>query len=1079
MMRGTRYGDFSKLTFDPAGAYTGVLWQQGRVALDADLNDQGAIVAHAVRGALRDLVGGDWAPATSPGFGIRPQVALEFAGDERLLLDDSGALAPTGQDEHTLELWLTWYGGAAILVACAGAATGHAYEVAVEETGTLVLALARADTGSLVQLYSSAPLPQGQAVHLAVVIGADYAALMLGGKQVARGGHGGLPDIEGPVMVIGGPLSDASAELGFRGHLTAVRAWATARTLAQLAEGAPPPAGSVTGDSDPGLLAVWTFDQSAGGPLEDAAAGRTAQLRTGVGPAWRLVDLVIEPGRLYVDGVVCELADETLYTRQPGLASGTLPSSGRYLACLEVWEESVSAAEDPALREVALGGLDTSMRTRLTTRVRLIEVDDPNVDGGAASRPGSPAPGRMAAEHSGQLVPGNHLYRVEIHASGTLGSSPPPTFTWSRDNGASVFAVTATATPGEANLMYASSAVAPLAPGDTVEPLPAGPSLDSPAGPLLHVLSAPAASGQVTLDGPLPAGTALLRRWDEDRSRPRTATGGETAPFPVQEAWIELEDGIRIRFEGAEFRRGDYWWIVSRSDLGSIEPWPQTAGHPKAVAPAGVERLSAPLARLSLDGDGVEIEDLRHIIAPFAHPRSAPMRWEPMPALPQRSGEDAPAAPEAAREVDEEPAIEIEIADMEEISGEPVTADAEVDVEAVWTAGAPDDERVWATPSPPVTEPQEPAVEIDLARLEGLGSDPADVGGDEEPATGGDLDRLDVLDGDGVEETEAEPAPAPAAPADAPAASVAAAPGASPGASPVASPPRERGPERWSQIGHLDLSAGDLRAAVSFAERVVLGTDHGMYALSVVAGEAEEIAPLPHVRHGFQLLAIARMLLVVGGGPQEDHPDGRLFAWDTEANEWHERAPIPVRSGRPAMAIARGRLHVTGGHSHGLRDRVHGGHHIYEPEADRWSAAADLPTPRTGAVAATLGDRVHVVGGHGVNRLPHGHVAHESYDLEHRRWQTEPPLPEPRHVVASAAHRGRHVIALGGRAGLPTLHEHEPAERLVAFDPALQAWEWLPAPPDGLHRPILVSHGDRLLAFGARGHDGVEVHELA
>jgi len=71
-------GDFSKLTFRPDKGYSAVLTQQGRVQLDADINEQVAIQAYLERRLAADLigrhagpVGGD--PATKgniPAFGI-------------------------------------------------------------------------------------------------------------------------------------------------------------------------------------------------------------------------------------------------------------------------------------------------------------------------------------------------------------------------------------------------------------------------------------------------------------------------------------------------------------------------------------------------------------------------------------------------------------------------------------------------------------------------------------------------------------------------------------------------------------------------------------------------------------------------------------------------------------------------------------------------------------------------------------------------------------------------------------------------------------------------------------------------
>jgi hypothetical protein len=79
-------GDFSRFTFDPNKGYTGVYMQQGRVQLDADWNEQIAILLHQLRTRFEDLVGsGQVASGAGPvgraGFEIR--LTGEAAGGEK------------------------------------------------------------------------------------------------------------------------------------------------------------------------------------------------------------------------------------------------------------------------------------------------------------------------------------------------------------------------------------------------------------------------------------------------------------------------------------------------------------------------------------------------------------------------------------------------------------------------------------------------------------------------------------------------------------------------------------------------------------------------------------------------------------------------------------------------------------------------------------------------------------------------------------------------------------------------------------------------------------------------------------
>ena len=73
-------GDFSRITFRPGQHYSGVLLQQGRVAVDADFNEQTDIERARLRTLARDVIGPCGGPSDGAGF------ALRVADDGTLLL---------------------------------------------------------------------------------------------------------------------------------------------------------------------------------------------------------------------------------------------------------------------------------------------------------------------------------------------------------------------------------------------------------------------------------------------------------------------------------------------------------------------------------------------------------------------------------------------------------------------------------------------------------------------------------------------------------------------------------------------------------------------------------------------------------------------------------------------------------------------------------------------------------------------------------------------------------------------------------------------------------------------------------
>ncbi len=86
--------------------------------------------------------------------------------------------------------------------------------------------------------------------------------------------------------------------------------------------------------------------------------------------------MLITSGHYYVDGLLCENENYWRYSQQPDLQQANDDrikklGNGTYLLYLDVSERHVTALEDPSIREVALGGADTSARTKLVWQVRI------------------------------------------------------------------------------------------------------------------------------------------------------------------------------------------------------------------------------------------------------------------------------------------------------------------------------------------------------------------------------------------------------------------------------------------------------------------------------------------------------------------------------------------------------------------------------------------------------------------------------------------------------------------------------------------------------------------------------------
>ncbi len=341
--------------------------------------------------------------------------------------------------------------------------------------------------------------------------------------------------------------------------------------------------------------------------------------------------------------------------RDPEKPGDRLPSPAQapFVAYLHVWERAVTAAEDPALREVALGAAmpDTSARAKVVWQVLPltladleIEEPEPSKDrvreaftrwagkqavssarlAARAERPGhaddDPCLVKPDARYRG---PENQLYRVEVHEG---GAAKDATFKWSRENGSVVFPVDELDGTWVQLASLGHDDKLDLDVGDRVEFTDTAYASRLEPLPLLRVEELDLPGRRVRLSaepepgvGRLPHLNPFLRRWDHHegpRHKGRTTTlrGGA---IPVTEGeWLPLEDGIEVYFaKGGAYRTGDHWTVPARTATGGVE-WPtDRARKPLLRAPAGIARHFAPLALVKGEYGAV---DLRLAFAPLA-----------------------------------------------------------------------------------------------------------------------------------------------------------------------------------------------------------------------------------------------------------------------------------------------------------------------------------------------------------------------------------------------------------------------------------------------------------------------------
>ncbi len=326
-------------------------------------------------------------------------------------------------------------------------------------------------------------------------------------------------------------------------------------------------------------------------------------------------DLRIHQGTGYIGGQRVSLGRDLLYSSQPDWRNHAgdplwrdpaIPEEPHELVYLMLREQEVSAVEDPALRDVALGGPDTSQRLRIIQRVirspttaatwedawsqligqhwdpRGFRLDHDSRRLEASARlqvMGHPAEGEeQPVNHGTYLGPSNQLIRVQISR---IDDDGVPLLVWGYDNASFMYRLSRVAPGAVAGTTILELATAPVdayhqpAEKQAVEVLRAAASLapeDAIAAATGQVATVTQAydpdSRTIVIQAVLPAEDQpaqhplFLRVWNEEL---KCRLGEEH----------ELGDtGLRVRLTGPEqapaggFHPGAYWMIAVRPAVG-------------------------------------------------------------------------------------------------------------------------------------------------------------------------------------------------------------------------------------------------------------------------------------------------------------------------------------------------------------------------------------------------------------------------------------------------------------------------------------------------------------------------------
>jgi hypothetical protein len=293
------------------------------------------------------------------------------------------------------------------------------------------------------------------------------------------------------------------------------------------------------------------------------------------------------------------------------------------LAAIDARLEVLPAAEKAALadRRTEIDKLITNIKQGLTTATAQNIVDaldgaPPRMaaaahDKGAAS---VPCALEASAAYRGRE---NQLYRVEVHRGGVANGGSRATFKWSRENGSVNLRVSDIDIDAQSDTTRVTVEIlgrdrrTGVCEGQWVELVDRASEMRGSAAPLLQVKSIDVHRRLVTLAGKAPAtldakDQAVLRRWDH--AGDPDAEGALFIEESATEGWIELERGVRIRFDiGGVYAQGMCWMIPARVGAQALD-WPQDGKTPRAVAPHGPHHHRAVISIATRTGGAWKME---------------------------------------------------------------------------------------------------------------------------------------------------------------------------------------------------------------------------------------------------------------------------------------------------------------------------------------------------------------------------------------------------------------------------------------------------------------------------------------
>ena len=167
-------------------------------------------------------------------------------------------------------------------------------------------------------------------------------------------------------------------------------------------------------------------------------------------------------------------------------------------------------------------------------------------------------------------------------------------------------------------------------------------------------------------------------------------------------------------------------------------------------------------------------------------------------------------------------------------------------------------------------------------------------------------------------------------------------------------------------------------------------------------------------------------------------------AYNTVANSWSTKAPMPTARAYAAAAAVNGKIYVISGYNGAYLST----NEEYDPSTNTWSGRASMPAGIAWATAAVVNNKIYVIGGE--NSTGSNVSSNYEYDPASDTWATKTSMPTPRKGCVAGAINNTIYVAGGsggtggkshsggaGGSGGTTVNEQ--------YDPSTNAWTTRPS----------------------------------